>query len=44
MGKEEKLVSRDEGKLWHKRLGHLHHGALKVMHHISTGIPRGTLA
>ena len=32
MGKVEKMVSQDEGELWHKRLGHLHHGALKVMH------------
>ena len=31
MGKADKVVSRDEGVLWHKRLGHLHHGALKVM-------------
>ena len=44
MGKEKKVVSQDEGELWHKRLGHLHHGALKVMQHISTGLPKGTLA
>jgi hypothetical protein len=31
MGKVEKVVSRDEGELWHRRLGHLHHGALKIM-------------
>jgi hypothetical protein len=31
IGKEEKVVSRDEGELWHMRLGHLHHGALKIM-------------
>ena len=31
MGKEDKVVSQDEGELWHRRLGHLHHGALKVM-------------
>ena len=29
--KEEEVVSRDEGELWHRRLGHLHHGALKVL-------------
>ena len=44
MGKAEKVVIRDEGELWHKILGHLHHGALKVMQQISTGLPRGTLA
>ena len=43
MGKAEKVVSRDEGELWHKRLGHLHHGALKVMQQISMGLPKGTL-
>jgi hypothetical protein len=37
MGNEEKVVSRDEGELWHRRLGHLHHGAL-------TGLPMETLA
>ena len=31
MGRADKMVSRDEGELWHRRLGHLHHGALKVM-------------
>ena len=31
MGKVEKVVSRDEAKLWHKRLGHLHNGAFKFM-------------
>jgi hypothetical protein len=31
IGKEEKVVSQDEGELWHMRLGHLHHGALKIM-------------
>jgi hypothetical protein len=44
VGKEEKVVSRDESELWHRRLGHLHHGALKIMQQISTGIPIGTLA
>ena len=43
MGKAEKLVSQDEGELWHKRSGHLHHGALKVMQQISMGLPKGTL-
>jgi hypothetical protein len=43
MGKEEKFMSWDEGELWHRRLGHLHHGALKIMQQISTGLPMGTL-
>jgi hypothetical protein len=37
------VVSRDEGKLWHRQLGHLHHGALKIMQQISTGLPMGIL-
>ena len=28
-------------ELWHRRLGHLHHGALKVMQHSSTRLPMG---
>jgi hypothetical protein len=44
IGKVEKVVSRDDGELWHRRLGHLHHGALKIMQQISTGLPKGTLA
>jgi hypothetical protein len=44
MGKAEKVVSRDEGELWHRRLGHIHHGALKSMKQISTGLPMGTLS
>jgi len=31
VGKAEEVVSRDEGELWHKRLGHLHHGALNIL-------------
>jgi len=39
-----KLVqSQDIGELWHKWLGHLHHGALKIMQQISTGLPKGKL-
>ena len=30
-GKSEGVVSRDEGELWHRRLDHLHHGALKIL-------------
>ena len=44
MGKAKKVVSRDEGELWHRRLGHLQHGALKVIPQISTRVPMGTLA
>jgi hypothetical protein len=38
------VVRWDESKLWHRRLGHLHHGALNIMQQISTGLPMGTLA
>ena len=31
MGKAENVVSWDEGELWHRQLGHVHHGALKIM-------------
>ena len=44
MGKEEEVVSRDEGELWHRRLSHIHHGALKILQQISTRLPKGTLA
>jgi hypothetical protein len=44
MGKVEKVVSWDEGELWHRRLGHLHHGALKIMQQITIGFPMGTLS
>eukprot|EP00253_Pinus_taeda_P005175 PITA_05175 len=42
--KVEGVVSWDDGELWHWRLGHLHHGALKILQQISTGLPKGTLA
>ena len=38
------MVSRDDGELWHRILGHLHHGTLKVLQQISTRLPKGTLA
>jgi hypothetical protein len=44
IGKAKKVVIQDEGELWHRRLGHLHHGTLKVMQQISIGPPRGTLS
>ena len=31
VGKEEEVVSRNEVELWHRRLGHLYHGALKIL-------------
>jgi len=43
-GKVEGFASRDDGELWHRRLGHLHHGSLKIMQQITIGIPKGTLA
>ena len=43
IGKAEKVMSRDEGELWHKRLGHLHHGALNIMQQISVRLPKGKL-
>ena len=44
VGKVKEVVSQDEGELWHRRLGHLQHGALKILQQISTGLPKGTLA
>eukprot|EP00253_Pinus_taeda_P009563 PITA_09563 len=41
--KVEKVQSRDVGELWHRGLGHLHHGALKIMQQISIGLPKGKL-
>ena len=38
------MVSWDEGELWHRKLGHLHHGVLNILQQISTGLPKGTLA
>ena len=43
-GKAEGLVSGDDGELWHRRLGHLHHGAFKILQQITTGLPKDTLA
>ena len=43
-GKAEKVVNRDEGELWHRQLGHLHHGALKFMQQICTRLTMVTLA
>ena len=31
MGKAKEVVIWDEGELWHKRLRHLHHRALKIL-------------
>ena len=42
--KVDKVEIRDISELCHRRLGHLHHNALRIMQHISTGLPNGTLA
>ena len=39
----ELVQSQDISELWHGQLGHLHHGALKIMQHISTRLPNGKL-
>jgi len=41
--KAEKVQSRDVSELWHRRLGHLHHGALKIIQQITIGLPKGSL-
>ena len=41
--KAKKVKSRDIGELWHRILAHLHHGALKIMRHISIGLPKDAL-
>jgi len=41
--KAEVVQSQDVGELWHRRLGHLDHGALKIMQQISTSLPKGKL-
>eukprot|EP00253_Pinus_taeda_P027856 PITA_27856 len=38
--KAEVVHGQDIGKLWHRRLGHLHHGALKITQQISTRLPK----
>ena len=30
---------RDIGELWHRRMGHIHHGALKLLHLTMIGAP-----
>ena len=29
---------RDLGELWHRRMGHIHHGALKFLHEMMSGV------
>ena len=41
--KAEKVQSCDVDEIWHRRLGHLHHGALKIMHQITIGLTKGAL-
>ena len=43
VGKAKEVVSWDEGKLWHRRLGYLHHGALNILQQISTVLLKGAL-
>ena len=31
--------AKDMGELWHRRMAHLHHGALKILKEIVTGLP-----
>lgn len=31
---------KDLNELWHKRMGHLHHGALRILKKIVTGVPK----
>lgn len=32
--------NHDLGEFWHRRMGHLHHGALKILRDIATGLPQ----
>ena len=41
--KVELVQSQDIDELWHRWLGHFHHGALKIMQQISTRLPKGKL-
>ena len=41
--KAELVQIQNIDELWHRRLGHLHHGALKIMQQISTGLPKDKL-
>eukprot|EP00253_Pinus_taeda_P033552 PITA_33552 len=41
--KAEMVHYQDVGELWHRRLGLLHHEALKIMQQISSGLPNGKL-
>ena len=41
--KAEKMHSCDVGEFWHRRIGHLHHGALKIMQKITTCLHEGAL-
>jgi len=41
--KAEMVKIQDIGELWHRQLGHLHHGDLKIMQQISIGLPKGKI-
>ena len=34
------LVSTNQGELWHRRMAHLHHGALKHLRQAVIGVPQ----
>ena len=34
------LVSSSQGELWHRRMAHLHHGALKHLRQAVIGVPQ----
>lgn len=42
-GKANKVQSHDVGELWHRIMGHVHHGSLKIMQQITIGLPKGSL-
>ena len=41
--KAKNMLSQHISELWYRRLGHLHHGALKTLQKISIGLPKGML-
>ena len=41
--KVEKVKSLNFNEIWHRRLGHLHHGALKITQQKTTCLPKGVL-
>jgi len=41
--KVKKVQTWDVSEIWHRRLGNLHHGTLKIMQQITTCLPKGAL-